>query len=413
MRILIVSQYFWPESFVINDIARSLALKGHNVTVLTGKPNYPEGKIAAGYRAWGIQQELYAGAEVIRVPLVPRGNGSPWRLALNYLSFIFSGMTLAPFVLRGWAYDLVFVYAPSPLLQALPAVLLAWLKRAPLVVWVQDLWPESLMATGFVKNRWMIKVVEALVRYVYHRADSILIQSEAFRGPVTRLTGNQEKVRYYPNTAQSSQDETEKMVESELVSRLRKCFAVVFAGNLGAAQSLETILFAAKCLKAQPEIQFFIVGSGSRGAWFAQEVDRRKLANVVLTGRLPHAEMPAVFAAASALLVTLADSPALALTIPSKLQAYLAAGRPVIASLNGEGERLVRCAETGFTCPAGDAEALAAAVLKLYGLPSSERDRMGSNGRRYFEEHFEPSNRLEELIELFQGLSQQRKEKGL
>jgi len=180
MRILIVSQYFWPESFVINDIARSLALKGHNVTVLTGKPNYPEGKIAAGYRAWGIQQELYAGAEVIRVPLVPRGNGSPWRLALNYLSFIFSGMTLAPFVLRGWAYDLVFVYAPSPLLQALPAVLLAWLKRAPLVVWVQDLWPESLMATGFVKNRWMIKVVEALVRYVYHRADSILIQSEAF-----------------------------------------------------------------------------------------------------------------------------------------------------------------------------------------------------------------------------------------
>lgn len=411
MRILIVSQYFWPESFVINDIARSLALKGHNVTVLTGKPNYPEGKIAAGYRAWRIQQELYGGAEVIRVPLVPRGNGSPWRLALNYLSFIFSGAVLAPFALRRVQYDVVFVYAPSPLLQALPAVLLARLKSAPLVVWVQDLWPESLIATGFVKNRWVLKVVETLVRYIYRRADSILIQSEAFRDPVTRLTGDPRKVRYYPNTAQPSHDETGKLVESELVSQLRKCFSVVFAGNLGTAQSLETILFAAECLKAQPEIQFFIVGSGSRGAWFAHEVDRRKLANVVLAGRLPHAEMPAVFAAASALLVTLADSPALALTIPSKLQAYLAAGRPVISSLNGESARIVRDAEAGFTCPAGDGEALAAAVLQLYGLAPSERSRLGSNGRRYFEEHFESSRRLNELIELFQSFSRKRKEK--
>jgi len=413
MNVLVWSQYFWPENFRINELIAMLQQRGLEVTVLTGKPNYPEGKVFTGYRAKGIQRERYAGAEVVRVPLVPRGSNSAIRLTLNYLSFIFSGMTLAPFVLRGREYDVVFVYAPSPLLQALPAVLLARLKRAPLIVWVQDLWPESLIATGFVKNRWMIKVVETLVRYVYHRADSILIQSEAFRDPITRLTGDPKKVRYYPNTAQPSQNETEKMVEPELVSQLRKCFSVVFAGNLGAAQSLETILFAAKCLKAQPEIQFFIVGSGSRRAWFAQEVDRQKLANVVLTGRLPHAEMPAVFAAASALLVTLADSPALALTIPSKLQAYLAAGRPVIASLNGESERLVRGAEAGFTCPAGDAEALAAAVLKLYGLPSSERDHMGSNGRRYFEEHFEPSKRLEELIELFQGLSQQRKEKGL
>ncbi len=411
MRILIVSQYFWPESFVINDIARSLAHKRHSVTILTGKPNYPEGKIAAGYRAWGIQQESYEGAEVIRVPLVPRGDGSPWRLALNYLSFIFSGAVLAPLALRRVQCDVVFVYAPSPLLQALPAVLLARLKSAPLVVWVQDLWPESLIATGFVKNRWVLKVVETLVRYIYRRADSILIQSEAFRDPVTRLTGGPKKLRYYPNTAQPSQDETGKMVESELVSQLRKCFSVVFAGNLGFAQSLETILSAAECLKARPDIQFFIVGSGSRGAWFAHEVDRRKLTSVVLAGRVPQAEIPAVFAAASALLVTLADSPALALTIPSKLQTYLAAEKPVIACLNGVSARIVSDAEAGFTCPSGDAEALAAAVLKLHALPSSERDRLGANGRRYFEEHFEPSKRLGELIELFQGLSQKRKEK--
>lgn len=409
MRILIVSQYFWPESFIINDLARSLALNGHNVTVLTGKPNYPEGKIAAGYRLWGIQQELYAGVEVIRVPLVPRGNGSPLRLTLNYLSFICSGAVLAPLALRGVKCDVVFVYAPSPLLKALPAVLLARLKRAPLVVWVQDLWPESLTATGFVKNRWLLKFVEALVRYIYRRADSILVQSEAFRRPVERLVGDSGKIHYYPNTAQLSQNGTGKIVNSELVTQLHKRFSIVFAGNLGAAQSLETILSAAECLKARTEIRFFIIGGGSREVWLAQEVERRKLANVIMTERLPPTQMPAIFAAASALLVTLADSPAFALTIPSKLQAYLAAGKPVIASVNGESARIVKVAEAGFTCPAEDAEALAAAVLRLYGLAPNERNRLGSNGRRYFDEHFEPSKRLRELVEHFQKISMQRK----
>lgn len=405
MKVLIWSQYFWPENFLINELAVSLQQSGVKVTVLTGKPNYPEGKIAAGYKANGIQRELYEGVEVIRVPLVPRGSGSPWRLALNYLSFVCSGAVLGPLALRGMECDVVFVYAPSPLLQALPAVLLAWLKGAPLVVWVQDLWPESLTATGFVENRWVLKAVEALVRYIYRHADSILIQSEAFREPVTRLAGDPRKIRYYPNTTQPSQDDTGNMVDSELVSQLHKCFSVVFAGNIGTAQSLETILSAAECLKARPEIRFFIIGGGSREAWFAQEVDRRKSANVVLTGRLPKAEMPAVFAAASALLVTLADSPALALTIPSKLQAYLAAGRPVIASLNGESARIVKDAEAGFTSPAGDAESLAAAVLKLYGLEPDERNHLGSNGRRYFDEHFEPSKRVRELIEHFENIS--------
>ncbi|WP_082794332.1 glycosyltransferase family 4 protein [Thauera humireducens] len=411
MNVLLWSQYFWPESFRINELATALQQHDVQVTVLTGKPNYPEGEIFQGYSALGVQRELYAGIEVVRMPLLPRGNGSPVRMAMNYLSFIFSSTILAPIALRKLHFDVVFVYAPSPILQALPAILLAWLKGAPLVVWVQDLWPESLKVTGYVKNRLALRVVETLVRYIYRRADSILIQSEAFRDSVTRLTRAPEKVRYYPNTAQPFQDENAEMVESQLVSRVRMCFSLVFAGNLGAAQSLETILLAAEYLKDQPDIRFFIIGTGSRGAWLTQEVVRRKLANVVLTGRMPYAEMPAVFAAASALLVTLADSPALALTIPSKLQAYLAAGRPVIASLNGEGANIVKESEAGFTCPAGDAEALAAAVLKLYGLAPSERNRMGSNGRRYFDKHFDPSKRLRELIELFQSLSREKKEK--
>jgi len=258
----------------------------------------------------------------------------------------------------------------------------------------------------------MIKVVETLVRHIYRRSDSILIQSEAFRGPVTRLGGDPQIVRYYPNTAHPSKDENEIIVDFKLLSQLRTCFSVVFSGNLGTAQSLETILCAAEHLKSEQEIQFYLIGTGSRSTWLAQEVDRRKLTNVVLTGRLPQSQMPSVFAASSALLVTLGDSPALALTIPSKLQAYLAAGKPVIASLNGEGARIVREAKAGFVSPSGDAKALASAVLKLYRLAPCERDCMGSNGRSYFEEHFEPSKRLDELIELLQRLSKMAKGKG-
>lgn len=410
MRVLLWSQYFWPENFRINQLAAALQQHGMQVTVLTGKPNYPEGQVFSGYTACGVQRERYAGAEVVRMPLVPRGNGSPLRLALNYLSFIFSGIVVAPLALRGRKCDVVFVYAPSPLLQALPAVWMAWLKRVPLLVWVQDLWPESLTATGVVENRWALKGIEALVRYVYRQATSILIPSEAFRESVVRLAGDPQKVRYYPNTAEAASDGTGHVSYSGLVSELKIGFSVVFAGNIGAAQSMETILQAAERVRSQPDIRFFVVGGGSRELWLAQEVRRRSLGNVVLTGRLPDTDMPVVFAAASALLVTLADAPVLALTIPSKVQAYLAAGRPVIASLNGEGARVVREAGAGLTCPAGDAEALAAAVLRLRGMTPEERLRLGENGRRYFDAHFESARRVRELIEHFQDIAKQSRE---
>lgn len=407
MKVLLWSQYFWPENFRINELAAALQVGGMQVTVLTGKPNYPQGVIFPGYSSIGIGHERYAGAQVVRVPLVPRGSGSPLRLALNYLSFIVSGYVLAPFALRGQECDVVFVYAPSPLLQALPAIFLAWLKRVPLVLWVQDLWPESLSATGFVRNRWALTVVEAVVRHIYRHADSILIQSEAFREPVARLAGDPRKIRYYPNTAEAVVDGSARIGDSGLVSEMRRGFSVVFAGNIGAAQSMETILAAAERLGPHSDIRFFVVGSGSREAWLRQEIVCRRLGNVLLPGRLPPADMPAVFAAASALLVTLGDAPALALTIPSKLQAYLAAGRPVIASLNGEGARIIREAQAGFACPAEDGEGLAATVLRLYGLTPEERSRLGENGRRYFSEHFEPKRRVRELIEHFKDMAAQ------
>lgn len=406
MRVLIWSQYFWPENFRINYLVTTLHREGVDVTVLTGKPNYPSGRIFQGYRAMGIQSEEFSGVEVIRIPLAPRGNGSAKGLLLNYLSFIFSGYFFAPFALRHKKFDAVFVYAPSPLLQALPAIFVAWIKGAPLIVWVQDIWPEALQATGFIKNPWLLRLVELAVRYIYRSADSILIQSEAFRSSVERLVADKRKIRFYPNASVDFLDSSNAQLrQSEVATEMERNFSVVFAGNIGSVQSCCTIVSAAKLLQEYPQIMFYLVGCGSQAVSIALDIENNNLANVVMTGQLHPDEMPSIFASASVLLITMADAPGIAGTVPCKLQSYLAAGKPIIASMNGEGTRLLRDANAGIVCPAEDADALANAVKRMYEMSPAERSRFGQNGREYFKAHFDMTERARELISHFNEVS--------
>lgn len=398
MRVLIWTQYFWPENFHINAVARSLHAQEVEVTVLTGKPNYPEGKIFVGYKATGIQKEEYSGFDVIRIPLRQRGKSSGIGLALNYLSFIASGYLFAPYALRGRKFDVVFVYAPSPLLQALPAIYVAWLKRAPLVLWVQDLWPDALVATGFIKSRWILRMVGLVVRYIYRFSDAILIQSEGFRASVEQWASKRDNICYFPNSAEDTSFELSTTSQgSRIANAVAQGFSVVFAGNIGTAQSCETIIEAAKLLKSLEKIKFYLVGNGSMADSIAKSIESGGLDNVVMTGQVPAEDMASIYASASVLLLTLRDEPALSSTIPSKLQSYLASGKPVIASCNGESANVVNTASAGFACPAGDARALAEAVIKLYEMPPEERDRIGKNGREYFEAHYHLQKRVAEL----------------
>lgn len=402
MRVLIWTQYFWPENFHINAVARSLKAQGIEVTVLTGKPNYPEGKIFDGYTATGIQKEEYSGIEVIRIPLRPRGKNSGKGMALNYLSFIVSGYLFTPYALRGKKFDAIFVYAPSPLLQALPAVYVSWLKCAPLVLWVQDIWPDALVATGFIKSRWILGIVGLAVRYIYRFSDSILIQSEGFRASVERWTRKKDCIRYFPNSAEDTSAElTKPIVNVQLVEEVAASFSVMFAGNIGTAQSCETIIEAAKLLQGVPGIKFYLVGSGSMADSMRENIAENRLENVMMTGRVPAEDMSLIFASASVLLLTLRDESALSSTIPSKLQSYLAAGKPVIASCNGEAASVVTKANAGLACPAGDASALADAVLKLFEMTPEERVCLGENGRAYFEAHYRLQSRVTELVTHF------------
>jgi glycosyltransferase involved in cell wall biosynthesis len=406
VRVLVVSQYFWPEEFRINDVAKTLKEKGIEVEVLTGKPNYPRGRIFEGYKALGSQREDYEGILLHRIPLFARGQGA-LRLALNYLSFIIFGLLFAPWLLRGRRFDVVFVYAPSPILQAIPAVFLGWLKGCPVVLWVQDLWPESLSATGYVRNHLAIEAVRRVVRFIYRHVDLLLVQSRAFEAPVRTLAGGTPIV-YYPNSVDAAF--AVSAVEGPPdVSGLGDGFAVMFAGNIGSAQAVGTIVEAAALLREYGDIHFVVLGDGSSREWMMDEARRRGLANLHLPGRFPVETMPGFMQRASALLVTLTDRPIFAATVPNKVQAYMAAGRPIIACLNGEGVRLVVEAGAGLAAPAENARALADAILALYALPADAREKMGENGRRYYREHFDHDRLVDRLIDLLRTAVQERK----
>lgn len=406
LRILIVSQYFWPEDFRINDVVRSLVEKGVEVDVLTGKPNYPEGVIFNGYRAWGWQVESWGGATVYRVPLFPRGGRSAWRLAMNYLSFVGSGLLFGPWLLRKRQYEVVFVYGLSPILLAIPAIFLAWIKRRKLIVWVQDLWPESLSATGYLRNASVLRAVEWVVRWIYRHTDLLLVQSRAFVAPVSALAPGK-PVRYYPNSVDATFAEPPSPnVVLPAVPALEEGFPVVFAGNVGVGQAVEVIVEAAELLKDVPHIRFVVFGQGSRWEWMRGQVRSRGLTNLYLPGRFPADTMPGLMQKAGALLVTLADEPIFAMTVPNKVQAYLAAGRPILACLNGEGACLVEQeAQAGLSVPAQDAKALAAAVLQLYQMPAEDRAKLGANGRRYFKAHFDHDKLVDELTAHLRAMS--------
>ena len=399
---LVVSQYYWPEGFRINDVTRSLVDRGIHVDVLTGKPNYPGGRIYDGYRLWGCESEEFHGVQINRVPLIPRGKNSKVQLAINYLSFIFFGLIIGPWLERGKRYDVVFVYGLSPLLLAIPALFIGWIKKAPVIIWVQDLWPQSLSATGYIRNRWLLWLVELAVRFIYRHADMILVQSQAFIKPVGTLAGDT-PVEYYPNSVDPS-FALPAINEPPDVAGLGTDFSVMFAGNIGRAQAVEVIVDAAIRLKDYEDIQFVVLGDGSRREWMLQQVAEFNLNNLHLPGRFPVETMPGFMQKASALLVTLSDQEIFAYTVPNKVQAYMAAGRPIIACLPGEGVRLVEEAGAGIGVQAEDGEALAAAILQLYKMPYSAREEMGRKGRAYFYEFFDHEKLVDQLISHLQAV---------
>lgn len=372
--------------------------------MLTAKPNYPDGKIFSGYSAAGCSDESFAGiVPVHRVPLRPRGAGGAKNLALNYLSFVWSGLRHFRRLVNGRDFDAILVFAPSPITAAIPAIWLKWKLGAHLAIWVQDLWPESLSATGYVRNRFALHALGWMVRGIYACADTLLVQSRAFQAPVARYAAAR-RIVYYPNCYSDTRRvaTTSTGLPAELLALLETKFCVVFAGNLGTAQALDTLVGAAERLRMLSECRLVVVGSGSMSGWLERKREEKGLENLVLAGRFPPAEMPQIFRRAAGLLVTLKRDEIFSYTIPSKIQAYLAAARPIVAALDGEGGRVIDDAEAGFTCSAEDAEGLARCIERLYHMTPSERASLGEAGRAYFLKHFELERQADRLVELLE-----------
>jgi colanic acid biosynthesis glycosyl transferase WcaI len=389
MRILVITQYFWPENFRINDLVKGLMEKGHEIEVLTGMPNYPSGRFFPGYHFWGPPTENFAGITIRRVPLLPRGKSRGWQLVLNFFSFAFSASLFGPLRCRGH-FDLIFVYEPSPMTVGLPALMMKKVKSCPILFWIQDLWPESLSATGAVRSKWILNGVASMVRFIFKRCDRILVQSKAFIQPTEDLGVSHDRIYYFPNSAEALYQPLELEEDAEERSRMPVGFKVMFAGNIGAAQDFETILSAAEYLREHTDIHWIILGDGRKRSWVETEINQRGLTgNVHLLGSHPMESMPRFFSLADVMLVTLKKDPIFALTIPAKLQSYLACGKPIIAALDGEGSRIIQEADAGLTSPAENSKLLAENVKAMYRLSMAERTEIGIRGRKYFEEHFE------------------------
>ncbi len=389
LRILIISQYFWPENFRINDLAVVFKEKGHEVTVLTGMPNYPAGKVYEGYTWWSKRRDDMAGLPIVRVPLFARRESKSWQLALNYLSFAISGCVFGAWMLRKQSFDVVFTFEVSPVSVGIPANFIAKQKSAKHFFWVQDLWPETLSATGAVQSPKVLAMVGRMVRWIYKHCDCILVQSKGFEKPAIDAGADAEKVRYFPNWAESLYRPVtlpQEAKEREEVPSSR--FVAMFAGNLGSAQSLETIVGAAERLKDY-DIHWVFLGDGRRRAWLEGEVQSRKLSKIHILGHRDMQTMPAYFSLADAMLVTLRDDPVMATTIPGKVQSYLACGKPIVGALNGSGKDIIQQSGAGYCVASGDVEAFADALLTMSKQTKESRDAMGRQARAYYLENFD------------------------
>lgn len=404
MRLLVISQYFWPENFRINDLVAEFVRRGHQVTVLTGVPNYPDGEVFPAYRNEPKMFAHYEGAEVVRVPMFARGKGGI-RLMLNFATFAISASVLGLWKLRGRDFDAVLAYEPSPITVGVPAIAARAVKRAPLAFWVLDLWPETLEAIGVVRSPFILRAVGRLVSFIYRRCDLILAQSKSFVPQIRKYAGDRARIAYFPNWAEMLFD-VEHAAAAPEVKPHPGSFNVMFAGNIGDAQDFPAILAAAEVLKARRNIRWLIVGDGRAAQWVADEIRRRGLEDCVyMLGRHPVERMSSFFKHADALLVSLKNEPIFSMTIPGKLQSYLAAGIPVLAMLNGEGADVVKDAAAGLTCNAGDHHGLANAVLELSQKSAEERKAIGANGLALSASEFERHSLISRLEGWLQSLS--------
>lgn len=394
--ILVVSQYFYPEQFRINDICSEWVKRGYKVTVLTGIPNYPEGKFYNGYGFFSKSKEFYNGMEIRRIPLIPRGTGAVM-MALNYFSFVVSGFLWSLFTrLKA---DVVFIYEVSPMTQALPGVWYAKRNRIPCYLYVMDLWPENVEIVGGIKNKTILVFIGKMVNYIYANCDTVFTSSKSFIKAIVARGVTESKIAFWPQYAEDCYKPLKK--DGNIVGQISddSSFNLIFAGNIGYAQGLEILPKAASILKSKgKKVRFNIIGDGrfkENLINMTSDEGVKEMFNFI--DKQPAQRIPKYMAACDAALITLSGSRIFEMTLPAKLQSYMACGIPIIVSGGGEIQNVIKESQSGLFCNASDPKSLAEIIIEMISKTKEEMDLLATNARKYYEQNYDKTMLLNKM----------------
>jgi len=399
LKILLLTQWYDPEpTFKGQAFARALREQGHEVQVITGFPNYPGGNVYPGYRIKGLQREMMDGVQVCRVPLYPSHDGSGLGRALNYISFAATSCLFGVFASR--KADVIYAYHP-PLTVGMSAALIGFFRRTPVVYDIQDMWPDTLKATGMLSNPRALSLIGRICQWVYRRASALVVLSPGFKQLLLARGVAAEKISVIYNWCDAEALTNPQSHQAPAVMQGR--FNVVFAGTLGKAQALDAVIDAAALVATRnPEVQFVFVGGGVDVDRLTSLAQQKTPSNVVFLPRMPMNEVGTVLNGADVLLVHLRDDPLFAITVPSKTQAYMAVGKPLLMAVRGDAAELVKEAGCGEVATPENADELAAAVLRLASLPKSELDAMGKRGAAYYNNELSIDIGVERFLRVFE-----------
>lgn len=404
MRILVVTQYIYPENFKSNELVFELAKRGHHIDVLTGIPNYPEGVYYKGYSIFKKRVEHKDGVYFYRCIQTPRGRkASGLGLACNYMSFVFFA-TIWVFFFFSWKkrYDAIITHEPSPITQLIPAIILGKIRRVPVYSWIMDIWPDA-MKNSVSENLYkkVAPILTAITEWTYKNSHKILITSKGFEELICRKNDYHDKIVYYPNWS----IDLKEIPANYPIPELPEGFKIMLAGNLGEAQNLDAIGEAMLLMKDLKEVKWIFVGDGSWKKWLDDFIINNQLEETAFAiGRFPGEAMATFYQQADAMLITLRGGFIdLDMTVPARMQSYMSAGRPVLGMIGPGVQQLISEADCGYAVNAGDYEALASVIRNKVLVDREAFERKGANGRKCFEQEFTLENCIDHIEDIIQG----------
>ncbi|WP_459660616.1 glycosyltransferase WbuB [Acinetobacter calcoaceticus] len=400
MKILLLTQWFDPEpTFKGLAFAKELQRQGHEVEILTGFPNYPGGKIYDGYKLKLYQREQIDGISILRVALYPNHDSSALKRIFNYISFAFMAILFGIFATK--KTDVIYAYHP-PLTVGIAAVFIKLFRRTPIVYDIQDMWPDTLKATGMLNNQKLLNIIGSVCQLVYKFVDHIVVLCPGFKKILIERAVPESKISVIYNWCDEESLTKTQPLKLEYQQLMEDKFNVVFAGNIGKAQALDKILDVAKDIEEMKEIQFVFVGGGTETERLKLRLNNENINNVTFIPRMPMSEVGGVLNYASLLLVHLKRDPLFEITVPSKTQAYMAIGKPLLMAVAGDAADIVKLAKCGRMAVSEDKDSIRAAILDIYKLSAIEKQQLGLNARNFYNEKLSLKIGVQQFIEIFE-----------